>query len=283
VLGIVAVNWLIIADQSLNGIFDQDCLTLADLHSDAVDYQKSGQPVPVRKIPKLKFRQRPDWSAPETVNPDSAHYYKSQRAIGKLFRAIDLPAVRDQRRASEEQYHRLTDDDASDLGELLSRLDLDTNEDPIYLAVTSQVTRFIALQQPVAEDLLPMFERFQMELQRICATHTLSHARSAILTEEEAVIGTIVAKTSQRRRRKELMSRMREQTDLLVRGIREELAGDDGSSREEWLERAYACWSYSLAFGKRFGAKSFGFVALGSIFEAIKAIEDADRGFSLGI
>lgn len=38
VLGLIAINWLIIADQSEKGIFDPDCLTLSQLHSDAVDY-----------------------------------------------------------------------------------------------------------------------------------------------------------------------------------------------------------------------------------------------------
>lgn len=36
VLGMIAINWLIIADQK--GIFDADCLKLSQLHSDAVDY-----------------------------------------------------------------------------------------------------------------------------------------------------------------------------------------------------------------------------------------------------
>ena len=71
-VGIIAINWLIIADQSDHNIFDQDCMTLSQLHSDAVDYQKvsrimisiccgtdsllqSGTPVALDRIPRLKF------------------------------------------------------------------------------------------------------------------------------------------------------------------------------------------------------------------------------------
>jgi len=49
VLGVIAINWLIIADQSSLGVFDPDCLKLSELHSDAVDYPKSGQPVSLKK------------------------------------------------------------------------------------------------------------------------------------------------------------------------------------------------------------------------------------------
>jgi RNA-dependent RNA polymerase len=83
VLGLVAINWLIIADQSSDGIVDPDCLLLAQLHSDSVDYAKSGTPVAQQAIPKLKFRAKPDWNAPETLTKDNARYYESQRAIGK--------------------------------------------------------------------------------------------------------------------------------------------------------------------------------------------------------
>lgn len=83
VLGIVGINWLIIADQSNQGIFDPDCLMLAQLHSDAVDYPKSGQPVPLNKIPRLKFRAKPDWNAPETLGRESDKFYNSNKAIGR--------------------------------------------------------------------------------------------------------------------------------------------------------------------------------------------------------
>jgi RNA-dependent RNA polymerase len=48
----------------------------------------------MRKIPKLKFKAKPDWYQPETMNDSkSTDYYPSQRAIGRLFREIELPAL----------------------------------------------------------------------------------------------------------------------------------------------------------------------------------------------
>jgi RNA-dependent RNA polymerase len=271
----VAINWLIIADQSDLGIFDPDCLTLADLHSDAVDYQKSGQPVLTDKVPKLKSRKRPDWNAPETVAGNSDKYYESQRAIGKLFRDIDLPIVRTPRVDVRSIYNKEPEVDA-----LLSELSLDGDEnDPLYRALENRVSGFLPEEPTPTAQTSQMFGRYSNELLNICATHTLSYSKNAMLSEEEVIIGTIVAKSSQPRRRKDLMSKMREQTDLLVRGIREELAGEEGSSHEDALGRAWVCWKFSVAYHKRFGAKSFGWIALGAIFEAIKAIEDAERDF----
>ena len=108
VLGLVAINWLIIADQSDKSIFDKDCMTLAQLHSDAVDYPKSSTPVPLQKIPRLKSKTKPDWNQPETMNDSrSADYYESQRAIGRLFRAIELPALDIVRRVNRTQRQKM--------------------------------------------------------------------------------------------------------------------------------------------------------------------------------
>jgi hypothetical protein len=284
VVGIVAINWLIIADQSKDGIFDEDCLTLAGLHSDAVDYPKSGQPVSMRAIPKLKFKKKPDWNAPETVNVSktvsaSEHYYPSSRAIGRLFRAIDLPIEakpntrhpRSQRKAQRERAE-------DDLIERFTHFDLvDAREDPVFHAVEYRVQDFIDTYGPWEQSDMDMikqlFERYTSELHGICAANTLSHARTALLSEEEAIIGTIVQKSSQRRKRKDMMSSLRESTDVLVRAIREELSSDD-DPLEKSLERAWMAWQFSCAAGKSFGAQSFGWVALGAIFETIRQIEE---------
>lgn len=44
-LGRIATTHQILADQKPDGTFDQDCILLADLHSTAVDFSKTGIPV----------------------------------------------------------------------------------------------------------------------------------------------------------------------------------------------------------------------------------------------
>jgi hypothetical protein len=52
-LGRIAVGHRVLADQRPEGTLDADCITLAELHSDAVDFSKTGIPV---SIPNSLFR-----------------------------------------------------------------------------------------------------------------------------------------------------------------------------------------------------------------------------------
>jgi len=251
-----------------------------------VDYPKSGQPVALNAIPRLRFKRKPDWNAPETLSPDSAgKYVKSQRAIGRLFRAIDLPPVQTKPQLSRIQRRMIMEGHGLDVDELVDTFSdfalSDAGDDPVFSAVQHHVHGFISTtsipSRETTDNIALIFGRYSSQLQGICAANTLSHSQFAMLSEEEAIIGTIAQKTSQPRKRKELMAKLREQTDWLVKGIREEFAGDDESTHEEHLERAWLSYKLAMAERQTFGATSFAFVALGGIFEAIKEIEDADK------
>ncbi|PPQ73217.1 hypothetical protein CVT24_010027 [Panaeolus cyanescens] len=275
VVGIVATNWLIIADQSPEGIFDKDCIRLAEIHSHAVDYPKSGQPVAVDNIPRLKSKIKPDWSAPETVNIDtSSNYYKSNRAIGRLFRAIDIPNEQGSTRSRRQRQPRRTGG-VEELDRAMANLDI-ADDDELFHAIEERVQVFMDTDGPWQEDstsdIARIFNRYSNELQAICSTTTLSNHRRHRLSEEEAVVGTIAEKSSQPRRRKELMSTLREKTNRLVEGTREALEGDDSVNVDGWLERSWIGFLLAKSYKEDFGAQSFGWVALGSILDALAEI-----------
>jgi RNA-dependent RNA polymerase len=280
VVGIVAMNWLIIADLSRDGIFDDDCITLANLHSNAVDYPKSGQPVPLEKIPKVKTRRRPDWNAPETIDLDSSsRFYESRRAIGRLFRAIDLPV---QQEPVTLPRRRRRQGRLRDIEKLEAEFDNfdpnDATQSYLFEAIQCRVEELIQVDTDPDEELVDsiarLFKSYAVHLQTVCMSNTVSHAQTTQLSEAEVIMGTIAQQTTQPRKRKELMAKVRESTDRLVRGIREELAGDDSIGGEESLHRAWTAWEFSVSQDDTFGAKSFGWIALGLIFDAIKEVED---------
>jgi RNA-dependent RNA polymerase len=244
------------------------------LHSDAVDYPKCGQPVSLSAIPKVRVRQKPDWNAPEIVNANSNDYLPSQRAIGKLFRAIDLPALKAVKEMSRSQHRQLVeDDDETSLDERF--LSLSLQDDPLYFTMEELVQDFgIDTDEDISEDVRENFTRYTSELRNICASHTLSHSKSAMLTEEEAIIGTIVNKTSQPRHRKNVMAHLRETTEVLVRDVRQELDGDEDISEKEKLDSAWMAWKLSVIYHERFGAKSFGWIALGQMFDVMNGMGD---------
>ncbi|KZV62230.1 RdRP-domain-containing protein [Peniophora sp. CONT] len=277
VLGLIAKRWMIIADQSPNHIFDEDCMRLSQLHSDAVDYPKSGTPVAVDKIPKSRFIMQPDWNAPETTNASaSTTYYDSRRAIGRLFRRIDLPVVDpaiEEARARQRQQ-RSKDINADNLAEFsLTNL----NANPVHSVVRGRVNMVININEDPSRDVrdtvAQLFQYHAGELQGICATHVLSNRRTSTLTEEEVFVGTITEKTNFARKRRDAMASMREQTEYLVRHLRFQLLAREEESLSVALRRSWTAWQLSLAEHKLFGAKTFGWVALGAILDTMREME----------
>jgi RNA-dependent RNA polymerase len=275
----VAINWLMIADQRINGIFDEDCIKLCQIHSNAVDYPKNGTPVDLSTVPKPRSNVKPDWHAPETDDLEaSVEFYQSKKAIGRLFRAVDLPEVQMDTRAARLRRQQVRDDDSeADLDQVFC-MD-DGRGDPLESAVERRVAEFISID-PNSDSVrlaIDSLGRYSVELQGICACNALQRHKHAMLSEEEAVIGTIVAKCSQKRERSDAIAQLREQTSYLIKYLREEISGDEDSSHDDWLATAWAAWKVSRHFKDRFGAHSFGWVALGEVFDAMKAIEQ-ERG-----
>lgn len=265
VVGIISSNWLLIADQSPDGIFDQDCYKLAKLHSDAVDYPKSGQPVELQDIPKLKSQSKPDWNQPETASSQET-YYESQRALGRLFRAIDPD--HESRRSGEMQGQ------SRSAKEIAGRFNMADARESLFRAVKTRVPNFrLDQSQEYSTSITQLFHHYASELQLICMSNVLSRMRDNPLSEEEAIIGTIDQKTSQRHKRKYTMWKLHENTEFLVRGIREALMGDDSVELEESLRRAWEAWEFSISRDSTFGAQSFGWIALGLILEEIQGDE----------
>ncbi|KAI0537726.1 RNA dependent RNA polymerase-domain-containing protein [Xylaria digitata] len=115
-LGLIAVRHVILADIHDAGTVHDECKLLAEMHSTAVDYSKTGIPVNMNKMTSMKrTRYRPDFLAPappanivdkseiqfeppvapsaeEDEDDDTGpkhQFYISDKVLGKLYRAID--------------------------------------------------------------------------------------------------------------------------------------------------------------------------------------------------
>lgn len=287
-LGVIANSWLIIADKSEKGIEDEDCLVLARLHSDAVDYPKTGTPVS-EKIPKARL-PHPDWSQPEILNKkDLEDYYTSEKALGVLYRNIQLFDPLSEKRTQKKGKRTKQDEIASkeakenagdDLHSAFNMLSID--EDAVYQDVVLKTRQYLpnrafddqGTYKALAEDI---FVAFASKLEHICASHTLSN-RHARLSEAEAILGVISERTTQPRRRQELMAKLRELTAQLVIDIRHELQMGDEDDNRDRLMLAITAWrlSYDKLSAKEFGGRSFWWVCLGAAFAAMRAIEEEE-------
>ncbi|OTA57896.1 RdRP-domain-containing protein [Hypoxylon sp. EC38] len=114
-LGVIATKHVILADRKAAGTVDEECKLLAEMHSTGVDYSKSGIPIDINKLRGLTSTQyRPEFLAPappatiidkteivfeaprgpslEDEDDESGprhHYYRSDKVLGQLYRAID--------------------------------------------------------------------------------------------------------------------------------------------------------------------------------------------------
>jgi hypothetical protein len=114
-LGVIATRHMILADQKEDGTLDQDCVRLAELHSSAVDFSKTGLAVELSQLPR-STKWRPDFLAPGPsimIHDKSAiamddhvasqdkdgddddddgprhRYYGSDKILGQLYRAVE--------------------------------------------------------------------------------------------------------------------------------------------------------------------------------------------------
>ena len=92
-----------------------------------------------------------------------------------------------------------------------------------------------------------------------------------MLTEEEVLVGTIVANTSQPAKRQDHIGKVREESALLVNTVWEELmSSGDGDAR---LLMLYVAWRNCYQ-SDVFGAKSFSWIALGVCLQIMEEIDE---------
>jgi len=153
------------------------------------------------------------------------------------------------------------------------------NDDQVDVAVYGRITEFIDddVDPDYRASAFALFDRYGAELKTICDSHTISRGRHAVLTEEEAAVGTIVATTSQPRLRRDTISKLRDQTSLQVKGVRNELISEEDGF-ETKLGKAWALWRVTQDEKDVMGARTLGLIALGVIFDTIREFEEELKG-----
>nr|GAT54624.1 calcium:hydrogen antiporter [Mycena chlorophos] len=274
VLGLLSDRLLIIADQSNWGMHDENCQRLAALCSQAVDYPKQGIPVNLEEnpLPRLLLRCKPDWHAAEDSDVRKNDYYRSDKALGRLYRAIKLESIVKPTPSIPNGKPKIS-----------------ITANPIFCTLAQEIQRVVNWTPP-ADDPSPeienLFRKYVEELRYISVTHTLTTEAGQSLLESEIVIGTILAKSVQKRWRTDCIYRCRYHANALVRDVQKKL-WDSGSKEEpaslaniKGLERAWSAFILSIKRSEsdEFGAKSFGLVALGTIFEWLDNLSGATSG-----
>jgi hypothetical protein len=256
-VGMVATRHLIMADMSPHGTRDPGCIKLAELASLAVDFPKSGTPVPMNAMPRLPEDKRPDYLCPEVIGRGSTgKYYKSEKAIGILFRSVDILKKKQVSLSKRMKQLKVMED---------------TIDDPITVAI-------LHLKKPeslkLSIELHPREDHFAREFvsrfnkEFIVIAKTNSMVRGKVLTEAEVLVCSILDPSRQPRKRKSLMNAMRLQTQELFRRIQHDLETTDV------LQTVRNCW-YVWVFSRKakaYGTESIGLIALNILLDNLERV-----------
>ncbi|KAL8932069.1 MAG: hypothetical protein Q9216_006976, partial [Gyalolechia sp. 2 TL-2023] len=251
-LGRVATQHQILADQYERGTLHKDCIKLAELHSTAVDFSKTGIPIAEDQLPRschVATQYRPDFMAPgrrvkvekhgiifeataidmlENDNPRRVgqprrkRYYESNKILGILYRSID-------ERAFFQDLHErsavIKDDNKPSAGVLADLWEYIKDE-----TVGLEWYRYVGAA-------LGMREMYEAEVYDIIlqySTHPTEH-----LEEIEVFIGNIICRSGgyRSKRQKEYTTAMKEKYDrgvsLLIASMRMRHEGDSVRAGEE--------------------------------------------------
>ncbi|KAL9017000.1 MAG: hypothetical protein Q9185_005649 [Variospora sp. 1 TL-2023] len=254
-----------LADQKPKGVFDPDCILLAEMCSTAVDFSKTGIPVDLKKMPKSS-NVRPDFQAPgprvlienaikiedidaedddeDEEDPEetapATRYYESPKVLGKLYRAIDeqdfFTAIQRQSQASRSYQ-----------------------QSSLAIRLWDYVKHKTALIQyqhylDFARDVKDAYEDNMCSTMREYSLHPVHFA-----SEVEVFAGALIGKNgAQSKRQREISTSMKEKHDREVAyTVQCILQGEEqDSSKQEALERSLAC--LDVAVHERRTFKRFG-------------------------
>ncbi|EJT98377.1 RdRP-domain-containing protein [Dacryopinax primogenitus] len=259
-VGRLATEHLILADQHPDGVKYSNCHQLAQLYALALDFAKTGTPIDQDQIPSLLNDMKPDYLQREQqVGKQSTKFYQSQRALGHMFREpdlqIDFDAIREESTFSETNGF---------------------DGDILFHRVRDLVTKYISVSALVLPNTPELFDRYVEELRHACLT-TSTGPRTQEATEGEAVMGVILSNAFHPKIRLDRVYRLRLQITNLVNSVRSEFQGLEDDPLRVRLERAYAGWDHSRSRGFEFGARSFALIALSAIFHYIEEIDNDAR------
>lgn len=228
-------------------------------------------PVPLDQVPRARSQMKPDWSADE-LGEDNSTFYVSERALGYLYRDIQLPPSVQQRRLVGSAK-------VMPVNQVMAALrdGIAISSDPLAKAVHNLAHTIVpnlstsAPRQEEVADILRIFRHYIMDLKHLCQHNTLTLSKRTQLTEEEIVAGTIVAKTSHHRRRHDAILQLNDQSAAVAKTVLDDISGDDDVTNECWVRRAWLAWQITILHDCS-GSRSFSYLSLVSLFDAEKEL-----------
>ncbi|GAA6030286.1 hypothetical protein JCM8097_009029 [Rhodosporidiobolus ruineniae] len=266
IMGQVANRHLQLADYYDEGTRHPNCIYLAKLHSDAVDYPKTGIAPAYTSLPKSPSQLKPNFMVPEYwahKKSNNKRYYTSDKALGKLFRAIPL----------------------KDTAPKPWKVD-DERLDPSRTITDALIAAFDLTPPPSSDprysvEMHSLLDSVCAELFHIAHVNTLSKRPDRHLSEVEVLLGTLCAPAKNPKQRQNLVARLQLQTRELFEYVEAVLTTDENGEEaepEEQIVLGWAAWCAALDREEsEFGVKPFGYVALQVLLDGVRRLEGREE------
>lgn len=217
-LGVIANAHVVFADKEPRGITSEKCLKLADLHSVAVDFAKTGVParIPADVLPRNVRGQYPDF-----MGKHSKVSYTSMKILGKLYRTCRMRQKQQQKTKGEKIF-------------------LEEDDDMIQFVANGSSRRVDELIESLSRG---SSDEMKEDSESMCFAYNVEMIRLmqqfGVRTEGEVVSGQVVIfseRHGQLRGRREhfaLQMKLNRQMNELIGQFREEFFRDFDSERKD--------------------------------------------------
>jgi hypothetical protein len=268
---------LLLADQSPNGAHNPDCVKLSQLASTAVDFPKTGVAVNMADAPKVNMTIKPDFMAWQPLSSEDllsleavldsstvsgrrsgTLYYRSEKALGELYRRVDIPSLMRSWNAS-------------------SGINRD-GEEHVWNTIQSNLDKlvppYLETWEKYIEEATELFAEYMEEFKMIQLKYHPRPWRSKRLSEAEVFLQCIEMDTSKRvvrgRDREDYLRGLKKEYGSLVESVRSRLNGEDGKFR-----RAAACFYIGVRKPRKGReGESFGWITVPDLSDAWEQVRE---------
>ncbi|GAA5822355.1 hypothetical protein JCM11251_006311 [Rhodosporidiobolus azoricus] len=272
-LGVIAHRHLIFADSEPEHGYSAKCQGLADLYSRAVDTPKTGVVIHREELPKAP-KLRPDFlrftDGDSASDDDGLDYYTSTRALGVMYRDVDVQELKTPPAVLEGPPLIPTAIDSTSRSFQILRLVIERRLSALFDCTPAHLERLVVEHHSTLQSKLISFAS---SLSQYAVQFSQPRACGRKLSEYEIFSVTPLLETDRKIDRSNQIASLDRQIHALVRWLEKDLTTREPAGVET-LAKRYAAWVVARGMDEwEFGVKTARWTTLALLLESLQEAE----------